>query len=102
MHSTIEEIILCYGEPVYRKLISEEDRQVSKGLSHSNIPKEVAVFKIDHPSKFMVVSRYVDTWHYNHGERTCIVELLKEIETLKAEVKSFKQPIKEVTNDVQS
>jgi len=66
-----------YGKPVFRFTAeaSLEDRMFG------GIPYECCVFEIDHPSRFMVVSRYgeEDSWIANHGERAVIAKLLDEI-----------------------
>jgi hypothetical protein len=63
------------GEPIFRFLTgaSFELRQFG------DIPYECCVFKIDHVTKVMAVSRYgdKDEWHANSGERSIINELLR-------------------------
>lgn len=73
---TLQEIIDCRGEPILIFLPFGDFSPVER--IQYDIPVEVAVFQIDHPSKFIVYSRYFnDQWYPNTGERYVIRELLK-------------------------
>lgn len=64
-----------YGEPIFRALSNAAFDERMFG----DVPYESCVFKLNHCSKVMVVSRYGDKneWHANHGERFVISELLR-------------------------
>lgn len=71
-----EELISSYGEPLYRKTIDRS--KLSKiEIASGDVFNEVAVFKLDCPSKVMVAARYSE-WHCNSGERAVVKELLSE------------------------
>lgn len=75
MH-TIEYYIEKYGAPLLRKEITGITK---KERLNADVPDEVAVFKIDHPTDVMVVGKLANgRWVANFGERTVINLLLKE------------------------
>lgn len=64
-----------YGEPIFRAL---SDATFDERM-FGDVPYESCVFKLNHCSKVMVVSRYGDKneWHANYGERFVVSELLR-------------------------
>lgn len=71
--NSIEHYINRCGEPLFRFETGAKYEEYSLG----DVPQECAVFKIDHQSKVMVVSRYSgNRWCCNEGERAVIYELL--------------------------
>jgi hypothetical protein len=75
---TIEKFIERHGEPVLR---FEPTGFSEQECLHGDIPAEIAVFKINHPTKFMCVgkSRRRGNWIANWGERIAIAKLLGAI-----------------------
>jgi hypothetical protein len=72
--NSFDSYIERYNDPVFRcspVAQSEEDK-----LS-GDVPDECVVFRIKHPSKVMVVSRYGTEWVANKGERFVIDALMK-------------------------
>ena len=74
MGNSFVEYTSRYGEPILRFLTGASFEQRQFG----DIPYECCVFKIDHVTNVMVVSRYGnnDDWYPNCGERAVICELL--------------------------
>ena len=69
---SLQDYIDLYGKPLYEY----------EGMSNKmyDIPKYCYVFKINHPTKIMVVSgNCKDNLHANHGERTVILNLFYEL-----------------------
>ena len=85
----IEELIAEYGDPIYRKVIDRSDLTEDQ-IMFGDVAAEIAVFKIKHPSKVMIVGRHGRGWSCNYGERTAVVELLNELTRLRAEVERLR------------
>lgn len=67
-----------YGSPLFREKITGLTK---KERMFADIPDEVAVFKIDHPSEIMVVGKLANgKWLANFGDRTVIKLLLERID----------------------
>jgi hypothetical protein len=75
---TFDRYVEMYGVPVLRFETRRTDL-TEEEMAFGDIPDECAVFKINHATQFMVVSRHGNTWHANHGERSVIAELLKRV-----------------------
>jgi hypothetical protein len=72
---TIEDYIARYGEPLLRfKPTGVSEKEILYG----DIPAEIAVFRIDHPTKIMCVGRSGrrGKWLANWGERIVIAKSL--------------------------
>lgn len=95
----IEELIAEYGDPIYRKVIDRSDLTEDQ-IMFGDVAAEIAVFKIKHPSKVMIVGRHGRGWSCNYGERTAVVELLNELTRLRAEVERLRDVLGSVRGRV--
>jgi hypothetical protein len=83
---TFESFTSRSGEPIFRFLTGVSDAQ----RRLCDIPYECCVFKIDHVTEVMAVSRYgnKDEWHANCGERAIIKELLRRAADTKVDLQN--------------
>jgi hypothetical protein len=68
----LSDYIERYGEPILRYFPEKKEMG-------ADTPNAIYVFRIPHPSKIMIVSRYWGGWHFNSGCRALIDHLMRRL-----------------------
>lgn len=76
--NTLRQLKKWYGKPILR--FSPKGEFTESEILNNGIPKECLVFRISHPSEYIIFSKYNDNkWYGNIGERYVVRELLERL-----------------------